>query len=649
MTNLLQNLEFCNSIDSRLRVLENKKPMYELPKGIKAATWYNQPNQNPNSLTSTQYQLYLNENQIVSDYFIEEVDVSVTINITENNTNNNTRPFATGNLAPRFMPLTNASQSIQIVINGQPIQVNPQNMLEVICAFNKDPAYNGIDLPCCSTLDVFTDLNPAAAQFALQTGSFNNPLNNYFSSTYGSQPRFGSVQVVSLDNTAMPQNATTARVFRFIVREPVFTGVTSMTLEQSGGFLSSTNVQITRNWVSNLATQLVNFFPVAANLAYASSSAVINSAKIYYQVYTPDDAVVLPPITYYPIVDYGIQSQTATTVATGAGAPVTINSQTMSLNVVPRCIYVWVAVPDANRTPASSQAPGFQITNLQVSFNGVGGQFSSMTSPIEIYDEFMGRQGCIKTFQETGYTTAIQAQNAGALNLGLWGTCLRIDSSVLAGIDWEKYSVGSQFNANLQIQVTATNLSAGNQTPSLFIQVVNDSLLEINGPNSALLLKTILDVPEVMDVRATKPIEFTHHPMMGGSFFGKIGSFFKNAYNKVLKPVGKFVYNHRDQIIPVAQKVAKYAGLGKHRKSHKSRKSHKRGSALVAEGLRRKHRRHHYRGGALAEDSDSHSCDSQCSCEDYSDTESYTSTESEGEQRGGRLISKSQLQKRLKY
>ena len=165
-----------------------------------------------------------------------------------------------------------------------------------------------------------------------------------------------------------------------------------------------------------------------------------------------------------------------------------------------------------------------------------------MTSPIEIYDEFMGRQGCIKTFQETGYTTAIQAQNAGALNLGLWGTCLRIDSSVLAGIDWEKYSVGSQFNANLQIQVTATNLSAGNQTPSLFIQVVNDSLLEINGPNSALLLKTILDVPEVMNVRATKPIEFTHHPMMGGSFFGKIGSFFKNAYNKVLKPVGKFVY-----------------------------------------------------------------------------------------------------------
>ena len=440
------------------------------------------------------------------------------MNITENNTNGKTRPFSTGNLAPRFMPLTNASQSIQIVINGQPIQVNPQNMLEVVSAFNKSPEYNGIDIPCCSALDVFTDLQPNAGGFALQNASFNNPLGNYFNSSYGSYPRFGSVQVVSLDNRAMPQNATNARVFRFIVREPIFTGVTSMTLEQSGGLLSATNVQITRNWVANIATQMINFFSVAANLAFANASAVINTAKVYYQVYTPDDYVKLPAVTYYPIVDYGIQSQTATTAPTNANTLVTINSQTMSLNVVPRCIYCWVAVPDANRTVASSQAPGFQITGLQLSFNGVGGQFSSMTSPIEIFDEFMGRQGCVKTFQETGYTTAIAGADNGAVPVGLWGTCLRIDSSVLAGVDWEKYSVGSQYSANLQIQVTALNLSQAQQTPSLFIQVVNDSLLEINGPNSARLLKTILDVPEVMDIRVHKAIEFTHRPMMGVHF-----------------------------------------------------------------------------------------------------------------------------------
>ena len=639
---LLQNLEFTNSIDSRLRVLDNVKPKYELPKGIKAATWYNQTNQNPNSTTSTQYQLYLNENQIVADYFIEEVDISVTLSVTENNTNATTRPFATGSLAPRFMPLTNASQSIQIVINGQPIQVNPQNMLEVVSAFNKSPEYNGIDIPCCSALDVFTDLSPNAAGLALQTASFNNPLGNYFNSSYGSYPRFGSVQVVSLNNAAIPQNATGQRVFRFIVREPIFTGVTSMTLEQSGGFLSATNLQITRNWVANIATQMINYVPLAANLAFTSiSAATINSAKLYYQVYTPDDYVKLPAVTYYPIVDYGIQSQTATTAATNAGAPVTINSQTMSLNVVPRCIYCWVAVPDANRTVTSSQAPGFQITNLQLSFNGVGGQFSSMTSPIEIYDEFMGRQGCVKTFQETGYTTSITAADNGALLTGLWGTCLRIDSSVLAGVDWEKYSVGSQYSANLQIQVTATNLSVNQQIPSLFIQVVNDALLEINGPNSARLLKTILDVPEVMDIRVHKAIEFTHRPMMGGSFFGKLANVVKNIASKV-KPIAELAYKHRDKLLPIAQNVKSRLGLGRRRKS-------RRGSAMLAEGLRRK-KRHHYRGGALVESDDSHSCDSECSCDEYEDDdESYSedSDESYDNVKGGRIVSKQFLRKRL--
>lgn len=636
---LLQELDFVNSIDTRLRVLENKLPLYELPKGIKNATWFNQQTQNPNSLTSTQYQLYNNENQIVSDYFIEEVDLTITFSLTEDDTNNTTRPFLSGYFAPRLLPLTNASQSISIVLNGQVVQVNPQNMLEVITAFNKSPEYVGKDLPCCSTLDSYADILPANA-VAIQNGSITNPLLDYFTTSYGFQPRFGSVQVVSLDNTACARNATTQKAVRLLIREPIFTGITSMTCENAGGFLSATNIQITRNFVSNLASQLVNYIVPAANLAVAGSSVAINSAKLFYQIYTPDDAVVLPKMTYYPIVDYANQSQTATNAPVAPNASITINSQVMSLNNVPRCIYAWIATPDSARTLTSSQAPAFQITGIQLSFNGVGGQFSSMTSPIEIYDEFMGRQGCVKSFYETGYATQIIAGNA-PLNLGLWGSCLRIDSSVLAGIDWEKYSVGSQFNANLQIQLTGVNLSQNNQTPSLFIQVVNDALLCIDGPNSAQLHKSILDVDGVMAVRKSKPTEFNHSPIMGGSFFGKVGNFLKKAYKK-LKPVAQVLYDNRDKLF--AKKEEKEP-MGAGRKRSKKHRSKKMGSAMLGEALR-KHRRHHYRGGAIEESDES--CDSDCSCENYS-TESYTS-ESDNEpirMRGGSILTKTDLRKRL--
>ena len=82
-------------------------------------------------------------------------------------------------------------------------------------------------------------------------------------------------------------------------------------------------------------------------------------------------------------------------------------------------------------------------------------------------------------------------------------------------------------------------------------------------------------------------------------------------------------------------------GLGRRRKS-------RHGSALLAEGLVRK-RRHHYRGGALVESDDSHSCDSECSCEEYSDDETYSedSDESYNDVKGGRIVSKQFLRKRL--
>ena len=74
---------------------------------------------------------------------------------------------------------------------------------------------------------------------------------------------------------------------------------------------------------------------------------------------------------------------------------------------------------------------------------------------------------------------------------------------------------------------------------------------------------------------------------------------------------------------------------------------------MLAEGLRRHRKRHHYRGGALEESEDERSCDSNCSCDDYSDSESYSDSSDtedmiEEPKRGGAIISKSNLRNRLK-
>ena len=46
MADLLNNIDFVNSLDTQLRTIDQLKPKYEVPKGIKQAQWMNQANQN---------------------------------------------------------------------------------------------------------------------------------------------------------------------------------------------------------------------------------------------------------------------------------------------------------------------------------------------------------------------------------------------------------------------------------------------------------------------------------------------------------------------------------------------------------------------------------------------------------------------------
>jgi len=626
---IAQQLDFVNSVDSRLAVLENKKPKYNLPKGVKAIDYRNLPSQNATSTTGTQYTIQLNENQILSNYIVEEITFSATFTV-----KNTTAPayvFNNAQFAPRVSPIDNISQNIQIIINGQSINVNPQDMLTPLMAFNKDPAYDGKDLPCCSMLDTYADLGTvaAAATFENQSGSLKNPLLDYFASTYGNTGRFCDMQLnAGCNNAVLPiDNSSQARVINFTVRQPIFTGATSLVNDHSGGFLGATNVQINRTFVSNLGARLFEWIAPSANCTLQPNgiAVAISGATLYYVVYTPDDSFVLPKNTFYPILDYGTYTNTPASAACNPNVVTTISSQTLNLTVIPKCIYVWVAVPNSAKTVGNSDAPGYQIQNINMTFNGVGGQFSSMTDPIQLYNEFCLRSGYIKTFSETGYawTSAVGGAGNDISNnrIGLFGLVCRIDAGSIGGIPWDKVSVGSQFNSSIQMTVQALNLSASANTPSLFIQVVNDALLEIDGPTSAKLYKGILSQDEVRAIRQSAPYDLEYHPMLGGNFF-------KNAFNKI-KRVGKELYNNKDELLKIGKKVL---GAG-----HKRRHSHK---------------RHHMRGGAISDSDDYSDSDTDGTDETYSsNTSDYTSSSDDslprGNMKGGKLVSKNDLRRRL--
>jgi hypothetical protein len=215
----------------------------------------------------------------------------------------------------------------------------------------------------------------------------------------------------------------------------------------------------------------------------------------------------------------------------------------------------------------------------------------------------MGRQGYCKQYAETGYSYAIQDDDTGVSQVGLYGSVLRIDGSMLP-VDWNKYSIGSLCNTTMQLQVQGVNLSANQQTPTLFIQVVQDGLLEIDSATTAQYHKGVLTEEDVAKIRQNGQYGTDYHPMLAGNIFSNILDRAKN--------VAKFAIENKDTL--------KNLGVGAY-KAYKSSK-----------GGRVKHHRRHMKGGSL---------------EDVT-SESSSESEDEYEQmKGGKLLSKSALKKRL--
>lgn len=634
-------IDFVNTVDHKFRVFENQKPTFQLKKGIRGADYRCIPSIQGGSQTGSSYSITLNQNCCVSDYFIEECQFTVTLNLKNGNTGAD-RPFLPGNIAPRQFPLHNISQNVAININGKTVNCNCQDILNPLSSFNK-PIFSSRDLPCASELDRFADLpvpaigsnvwqypttNTQAVKpvFDTTVGSLRNAMGDYNMQTLGFQPRFSDMQIDQLDNTQIAQDANGSYIFKFTTREPIWTGATSISLMNSSAFSGVTSISITRNYVNNIVNRLINYLPKSGWTAN-SISVEVGTPNLYYVVYSTDDSYVAKYPMYHEIVDYGTKNSFPPTNMPVGGVPnmqkATFTTASMSLGLIPEAIYLWVAVPnnDPTKNYTASDAPGYAIENISISYNNKSGQFSSML-PVHLYTEFMASQGSVIGHNETRLCNTVHPiGDVGLATEGLYGHVLRIPGTALDGIDWNKYSVGSAFNANLIVSVTATNLHKNANAPYLFIQVINKNVLSITGPTSAQLFEGLLTPDEVQKVRSSGLFELAELPMLGGGrdmYARRKPKARAGAFWDKVKHLGKLAYDNRDTIAKVGKTAMPLLGLGKKKKS----------------------KRRLY-GGAMNESSE----------EDSNDSNNEWETDEEDEQesyRGGSIISKKKLQLRLK-
>lgn len=620
-TELAQGLEFYNSVPKRLEVLEGKKPSVGLPIGLKSADYYQLPSSfGTTSATGTQYVIQGQPDTLISKYFLEEATIQISGRLNIAGGANEPACMVNGYSGVRAMPLLGITQSQTMQINGKSITLNPQDVLYALLSFNKSPELDGKDLVSASMLDAFADsVTPAAnGVAAVQSTCPTNAYRDYFSTVFsGNLGRLSSIEIIDIANPACNNGGNADFTITFRVREPIVCGATDIVNKDSGCFSGVNTLQFNRVFTTNLFDRLFHYAPsVVGNTnvtnTITNKAVKITESTLYYCVFTPIDSFV-PKVQYHHFVDYdallSFKSTQVFPAWTGANQPVANAKQIVSgniqLNRIPKALYIWIAMSAADKNVYDTDSMGFHINNLQINYNNVPSIFNSMND-VQLYQEFSNLQGYIKTYPETMHAFrmvagADYAALAGSA-CGLYGSCLRIDGTQLAAaLNWDKYTVGSDYTANMSVKLSAYNLSKTDRTPTLFIQPVYDSWLVIEPNSKTNIVNSILDSSDIMKVRQSGNYEFEMAPVIGAGLFGKHG-----------KKLAGLVSKHKGTIL---KGLTKGLELVSHKLDGGRRKSKKSG-------------RRHYKGGSLHDDES----------QSESDYEEYD---------GGNVLTKADIRARL--
>lgn len=536
---------------------------------------------NPNSFSSN-YTLSPSLDQAISDYMIEEIGYCVKVSF--NNTSGGpVRPFNANSFT--VLPYANYGTCSQLTtIIGNASCTIQQSKILPLLQFNNPTAGLNIDFTSPCNRNVFTDLNGIdAAETTYKVNCLKNVFSNYSSATYGNGMNFSSIEFLPLkdgsanfgfDNTAVANNTTVDREISFRLRTPVWNGLNSLTNEDAGCFTGITNFQLSRQVVSNIALRLIQIRPPTGLTITGISVTPYDTPKLYYNIYNFNNSIPRPLKNYLIGHDYSnLQVQSASVNIAGYEQNKSLTFNSITLNSVPSAVYLYVGldydnivttVPvfpvTTNTYLENSDVPGFQITNILITY---GGQsiISNMTTPYQVYNELSASEGFMVPFCETGYTINnspgdAQPTNAGARKMGMYGSVLRVDVSKL-NLDWSKFSNGSSKSTQFGATIQVNNLSRRARTAVIYCQPVYDRLYMIDSGNVTSTYSIVNE--EIME--SLKNTNFTISPNNNGVLGGRLlaGAWYNNwgdLWNDVVKPVGKFAWDNKDTI-------AKLVGLGK--------------------------------------------------------------------------------------
>lgn len=522
------------AVDNRLLTSSEKKVI------IKSGASKNSINrQTASSISNSQvlWNVVLNsaESTVIDPYILAEITINVTLTAT--GLAQTVQSYVEDSFALRQYPLNSVTQVCNVQINNSAISTNPNQFCHGLSWFqdflSSEAAYQ-------SSTPIMED---QSYSYNLLAGSQKNPLNNYVDGgQHYTEPR-GSFN--SLFNTITSTTGTWN--FTYTIHEPLMNPLLAYSPSQNEeglAYVNQLNVQL--NFVSNLS----RMFSLDAVACPAITGLTVNitNANLVMNWLTVPTIQKLPDVVLKSFNNI-VCNQTQCPQFT-AGQQLTVQTQSYSLNQIPRKIWLWVANAAVDVVSGYTMADFFfSIQLVSILFNNDSNLLANL-SAYDLYNLCQAQSGCKMTY--------VQSQE-------FVGSVLELDPVKLFQLA-DDLSAGVLGTFNFQCSVQCTNISNTTLTPTIWVTTALDNILTTNREGVSNIINGWLTRNEIIQAKSqpAHAASFVSKDIYGGGFFDTLKSGLTKAFNfaRNNKLLSKGLALIPHPFAQVGSKVASSLGFG---------------------------------------------------------------------------------------
>jgi Major capsid protein V20 C-terminal domain/Sputnik virophage major capsid protein 1st domain len=521
------------------------------------------------------------------------------------------RQIYNGRFTPRQLPLHNAMKTIELIINGQSVSQNMNDINHPLMTYHDKSDLNEREFSLSPNMRDYYNLyqnnfvNGYSDPTSVRTRS---PLRWYDLSVPGECTRGTHPWTFQ---TTLTDASTSASVLMEFTEEIMLSPLLFSGM-QDEGFIGVQNIDIDITWDPNLAAKMFNWVISDTVTSITGMEVTIRQPKMLFRYVSPPITFVMPPFVQYSyseiqryLLDFTVEgSSTSTALVPNT---FTVISQNIQLNSIPRYLYVFVR-RNPNSSEYNSETPDSYcaINTISLNWNNSSGLLSSATQE-QLYD-MSRKNGSVLSWPEWS-GKPLQFYSPGSyVNGALYDYSVKGIGSVLClefGTDIglrEDEAPGIIGTYNLQITVNGSDtwqLTSGQSFDSqLVLLTVTPGAFTIYN-NSASKRIGILSRTDVLSAPSRPGFNYDllHKNLMAGGF--KFKNFVKKMAPKALKFAARTAKNiaKNTEFAPIASAAYNMAykhgmgAAGGRRRRKKRRRTHKRSKSKgMGKGGRRRKR-----------------------------------------------------------